>query len=279
VRTLKASLVALFPESHRSITEASILGRARSKGIFALDEVQVREFATDKHRTVDDNPAGGGPGMVMKVDVLARAIDDAVTRDRALGESRTRRIVLLDAAGARFTQKDAMRFAAFDHLVLVCGRYEGVDARVHAYVDEIVSIGDYVLTGGELGALVILDATVRVLDGALGNPESAVVESHTTGILEHRQYTRPVDFEGARIPPVLMSGDHQKIARARRKDALLRTRALRPDLLLGCELARADQKILDDARVPALDVERTEPVSGRAVGAPPGAPFEPPGDT
>jgi len=260
VRALKASLVALFPESHRSITDASILGRAKTKGIFALDEVQVRDFATDKHRTVDDNPAGGGPGMVMKVDVLARAIADAVTRDRTLGESRTRRIVLLDAAGTRFTQRDAVRFAGYDHLVLVCGRYEGVDARVHALVDEIVSIGDYVLTGGELGALVILDATVRVLEGALGNPESAVVESHTTGLLEHRQYTRPVEFEGARIPSVLLSGDHQKIARARRKDALLRTRALRPDLLAAHAATRDDQKLLEDTRVATLDVEHQSAV-------------------
>lgn len=255
-RTLTASVVALFPESHRSITDASILGRAKANGIFALDEVQVRAFATDKHKTVDDSPAGGGPGMVMKVDVLARAIDDAVTRDRAKGEGRRRRIVLLDAAGARFTQRDAARYAGFDHLVLVCGRYEGVDARVHGLVDEIVSIGDYVLTGGELAALVILDATVRVLEGALGNPESAVVESHATGLLEHRQYTRPVVFEGARIPSVLLSGDHAKIDRARRKDALLRTRALRPDLLAGRDLSRDEAKILDDGRVASLDTER-----------------------
>lgn len=249
---LVASVVALFPESLRSFVGASILGRAIAKGALAVEEVQIRDFATDKHRTVDDTPSGGGPGLVLRVDVVVAAIREAIRRDEERGGERRRRVVLLDPAGAPFTQKDAIRLAGHDHLVLVCGRYEGIDARARAFVDEILSIGDYVLTGGELAAAVVLDATARELPGVLGNEASALEESHREGILEHRQYTRPNAFEGLGVPPILLSGDHGAIRKARRKDALVQTKERRPDLFAKLELSEEDRRLLDDERVPLL---------------------------
>lgn len=253
---LQATLVSLFPESLHGIWDASILGRARKAGVIDIDDVQIRDFASDKHRSVDDSPSGGGPGLVMRADVVVSAIREAVRRDEEraseAGAERRRRIVLLDAAGERFTQKDAERLAAYDHLVLVCGRYEGIDARVERYVDEALAIGDYVLTGGELAAAVVLDAVCRNLPGALGNEASSEEESHKDKRLEHRQYTRPNELEGLRVPDVLLSGDHGRIAKARKKDALLRTRDRRPDLLDQAPLNDDERSLLEDARVPSL---------------------------
>lgn len=256
--SLKATFLTLFPDSLRGIVDASILGRAQKAGLLEVEAVDLRPFSPNKHRTVDETPCGGGPGMILRVDVVAAALRDTIARDDAARDagqraSRARRVVLLDARGALFTQADARRLAAYDHLVLVCGRYEGVDARVERYVDEIVSIGDYVLTGGELAALVMLDATVRLVPGVLGNDASSVDESFTQPLLEHRHYTRPVEHDGRSIPPVLLSGDHDRIARARRKDALLRTARVRPELFVMHKRTRADEKILDDARVASLD--------------------------
>jgi tRNA (guanine37-N1)-methyltransferase len=250
---LSATIVSLFPESLHAMWEASILGRARRDEKLVIDDVQIRDFATDKHRNVDDTPSGGGAGLVMRPDVLAGAIEHACERDEARGAGRRRRVVLLDAAGHRFTQEDARRLASYDHLVLVCGRYEGVDARVHTLVDEALCIGDYVLTGGELGAAVILDATARHVPGVLGNEASSEEESHEDGLLEHRQYTRPNVFRGLGVPDVLRSGDHKKVARARRKDALLRTRKRRPDLWQKKRVTDDDERLLVDEGVPLLD--------------------------
>lgn len=184
--------------------------------------------------------------MIMKIDVVAPAIEHAIAIDQARGATRKRRVILLDAAGPVFTAAHAERLSAYDQLVFVCGRYEGIDARVHPLVDEALSLGDFVLTGGELAAGVILDATVRFLPGVLGNDSSAQEESHQGGLLEHRQYTRPITWRGQAVPPVLLSGDHARIAKARRKDALLRTRENRPDLYEHHPLSKADQKLLDD---------------------------------
>lgn len=252
MRSLQATIVSLFPESLHGVWDASILGRARKAGVLAVDDVQIRDFATDKHRSVDDSPSGGGPGQVMRVDVVVGAIREAIRRDEARGAGRRRRVVLLDAAGKRFTQEDADRLAGYDHLVLVCGRYEGIDARVERYVDESLAIGDYVLTGGELAAAVVLDATCRNLPGALGNESSSAEESHKHKRLEHRQYTRPNEYEGRLVPGVLLSGDHARIAKARKKDALVRTRARRPDLLMEQPLDDEERRLLDDERVPDL---------------------------
>lgn len=251
---LRVTLVSLFPESVGGVFSSSILGRAQTSGTLVVEEVQIRDFATDKHRTVDDTPSGGGPGMIMRVDVVGRAIEAAVERG---GDAKTRTI-LLDAAGDRFTNADAERLAGYEHLVLVCGRYEGVDARVHTRVDEVLTIGDFVLTGGELAAAVVVDAVARHVPGVLGNAASAEEESHKRGLLEHRQYTRPTEDAGLAIPEVLTSGDHKKIEQARRKDALLRTRQQRPDLFAAYELSSKDEALLVDDRVPSLSPAQKE---------------------
>lgn len=250
---MRVTFLTLFPEMITPVAQASILGRAQEQGAFVVDAVQLREFSTDKHRTVDDRPAGGGAGMVLRIDVVKPAIDDAVARSPA---PRDRvRVVLPDARGRPFTQKIARQWSTdVDHLVFVCGRYEGVDARVFEFVDDVVSTGDIVLTGGELPALLMTDAVVRLLPGVLGNDASATHESHgDDGLLEHRHYTRPVRFAGKAVPPVLLGGNHKAIDQARSKDALLLTRRHRPDLFALRRRQKGEQKLLDDERVAALD--------------------------
>jgi tRNA (guanine37-N1)-methyltransferase len=245
---VKITVLTLFPEMLASVLDGSILGRARRDGKLTVDAVDMRAFSTNKHRTVDDSPAGGGAGMVLRVDVVAGAL-------RSL--SAVTRTVLVDARGKRFTQSDAKRFAHMEHVAIVCGRYEGVDARAFDLVDEVVSLGDFVLTGGELAALTIVDATARLLPGVLGNEASSVHESHSSqGLLEHRHYTRPVEFEGASIPAVLQGGNHKEIDRARRKDALVVTARARPDLLVTAPLTKADDALLADASVQTLEPVR-----------------------
>ena len=204
--------------------EASILGRARAAGIVDVETVQIRYFATDKHHTVDDPPAGGGAGMVMRVDVVCAAMDDVRKRDPQT------HVILLDARGKLFSQRRARALARLPHIAFVCGRYEGIDARVEHFVDEVISVGDFVLSGGEIAALAVFDAVVRLLPGALGNEASSVDESHTTGLLEHRQYTKPKSFRGHDIPDVFFSGNHAAIAKERRTDSVRLTVERRPDL-------------------------------------------------
>jgi tRNA (guanine37-N1)-methyltransferase len=233
---MRFTVLTLFPESLSSMLDASILGRARAAGIVEVNAVDMRDFSTNKHRTVDDTPAGGGAGMVLRADVVKGAIESVTSRSRT---------ILVDARGKPFVQADARRFARESHIAIVCGRYEGVDARAEHYVDEIVSLGDFVLTGGELAALAIVDATVRLLPGALGNEASSVHESHgAEGLLEHRQYTRPVTFDGREIPAVLMGGNHRAIERARRRDSLRLTRERRPELFVKAKLTREDDELL-----------------------------------
>lgn len=239
---MKLTVLTLFPESLTSMLDASILGRARKDGKLTVDTVDMRAFSTNKHRTVDDSPAGGGAGMILRVDVVAGAL-------ACVAGAHT---ILVDARGKVFTQADAKRLAAMEHVAIVCGRYEGIDARAFDLVDEVVSLGDYVLTGGELAALAIVDATARLLPGVLGNEASSGHESHSEGLLEHRHYTRPTVFAGQAIPPVLLGGNHKDIDRARRKDALVVTASRRPDLLATAKLSKSDDKLLADASVPTL---------------------------
>lgn len=250
---MRVSFLTLFPEMIAPVASASILGRAQDAGAFVVDAVQLRDFSTDKHHTVDDRPAGGGAGMVLRIDVVQPCIADALARSPFPRERI--RVVLPDARGAPFTQQTARAWAHdVSHLVFVCGRYEGVDARVVEFVDDVVSCGDIVLTGGELPALLMTDAVVRLLPGVLGNDASAVHESHgDDGLLEHRHYTRPVSFAGRALPPVLLSGNHGAIAKARQKDALLLTRRHRPDLFVRRRRQKHEQKLLDDDRVASLD--------------------------
>lgn len=220
-------VLTLFPEMIRQATSWSILGRAISSGVITVRVHDIRDYTTDKHRTADDAPYGGGPGMVMKVEPVAKCLDAVRT------ESPDALAVLLSASGKKFDQRTARRYAASNGLILVCGHYEGVDERVALYcVDEEVSIGDYVVSGGELPALVVLDAVARLLPGVVGNLGSLSEESHESGLLEYPQYTRPAEFRGFKVPEVLLSGNHEEVARWRLEAALDKTRRNRPDLFV-----------------------------------------------
>jgi tRNA (guanine37-N1)-methyltransferase len=226
---MRIEVVTLFPELIRSALTAGVLGRAVQRGLIEVGTEDPRAHTHDVHRTVDDRPYGGGPGMVMKPEPLVAAIEALAGPKR---EGRTARVVLLSPQGRRFDQAAAEELAARPHLVLVCGRYEGVDQRViDLGVDEEISIGDYVLAGGELPALVVIEAVARLIPGVMGNPASAETESFRGGLLEAPHYTRPAEFRGLEVPEVLRSGDHQAIARWRAEQARERTRRRRPDLL------------------------------------------------
>ncbi|MBS7545407.1 tRNA (guanosine(37)-N1)-methyltransferase TrmD [Ancylobacter oerskovii] len=221
----RASIITIFPDMFPGPLGLSLAGRALGQGSWALDTVDPRDGATDRHRSVDDTPAGGGPGMVMRVDVLARAVDIAAPE----GDTRPR--LLMTPRGKPLTQARVRELAAGEGVVVVCGRFEGVDDRlVAARGLEEVSVGDVVLSGGEIGALVLLDACVRLLPGVMGHPDSGTEESFSAGLLEYPQYTRPQSFEGREIPAILSSGDHAKVARWRREQAEEATRERRPDL-------------------------------------------------
>ncbi len=221
-----ADIITLFPELFPGPLGASVLGRGAAEGRWSLALTQLRDFATDKHRSVDDTPAGGGAGMVLKPDVLAAAID-AVSHQN---DPRPR--LLMSPRGTPLTQARARALAAGPGVVIVCGRFEGVDERViEARQLEEVSIGDYVLAGGEVAAMVLLEAMVRLIPGVLGKDESNADESFENGVLEYPQFTRPQQFEGREIPAVLTSGDHGRVERWRRAEAEALTRARRPDLL------------------------------------------------
>jgi tRNA (guanine37-N1)-methyltransferase len=226
--SFRASIVTLFPEMFPGPLGLSLAGRALERGDWALETLQLRDFATDRHRTVDDTPAGGGAGMVLKPDVLARAIDEA----SPVGDERPR--LLMSPRGRPLDQARVRALAEGPGAVIICGRFEGVDQRViDARGLEEVSIGDYVLSGGEPAALVLLDAVVRLLPGVMGNDQSHASESFENGLLEYPHYTRPPVFEGREIPPVLLSGDHGAIARFRADEARKLTESRRPDLLAG----------------------------------------------
>jgi tRNA (guanine37-N1)-methyltransferase len=219
----RASVLSIFPEIFPGALGASLAGKALAAGVWSLEIVDIRDFATDRHRSVDDTPAGGGPGMVMKPDVLARAIDATATDERAR--------LLLSARGVPLTQARVEALSGGAGVILVCGRFEGVDERVIAARGlEEVSIGDYVLSGGEIAAMALIDACVRLLPGVMGAAGSAAEESFAGGLLEYPQYTRPQLWEGRPIPEVLLSGDHAKIAAWRRAEAERLTSDRRPDL-------------------------------------------------
>jgi tRNA (guanine37-N1)-methyltransferase len=221
---VRIDVVTLFPEMFDGPLGHSILGRAIAEGHVEVRFVNPRDFTSDRHRTVDDYPYGGGPGMVMKPEPLFLAVESIVRPDSE--------VILMSPAGRVFDQQLAGALAQREHLILVCGHYEGVDARVseHLATTEL-SIGDYVLTGGELAAMVVIDAVTRLLPGVLGHAESAGDESHSKGLLEYPQYTRPSEFRGWSVPEVLLSGNHAEIARWRRRQSLERTAERRPDLM------------------------------------------------
>jgi tRNA (guanine37-N1)-methyltransferase len=288
-RTMRFDIVTIFPEIFARILEHGILRRAQAAGLVTVIAHDLRVFTHDNHRTVDDRPFGGGEGMVLKPEPIAEALQflcvapksasggeklncDANAEFEAVPRARTR-VVLLSAQGERFTQVVAREWSELDRVVLICGRYEGVDERVNLlYCDQEISIGDYVLSGGELAAAVVVDAVTRLLPGALGNEASRDFESFGAadeeidtveegvprsqhgagGLLDYPHYTRPAEFGGLRVPEVLMSGDHQAIRRWRREQQLRKTLANRPDLLEAATLSNEDRKLLDAMRGKAV---------------------------
>ncbi len=220
-------IITLFPEMFGGVFGESIVKRAVDNGILKINLTQLRDFAFDKHKQVDDSPFGGGSGMVLKPEPMYRAVRHVLASD----ENLSRRIIITDPAGQTFNQDKAKELANFERLIFICGHYEGFDARIYDLADELISIGDYVLTGGELPAMVIVDAVSRMLPGVLGATDSAVTDSFFDGILSYPQYTRPRDFEGKTVPDVLLSGNHAEINKWRREQALKLTESRRPDLL------------------------------------------------
>ncbi len=264
-RTMRFDLITIFPEFFSSILRHGVLRRAMAAGLVAVEAHDLRAFAHDRHRTVDDRPFGGGEGMVLKPEPLAEAMECLGLEPKRERDHTRQRVILLSAQGTRFTQAIARELATLERLVLICGRYEGVDERVNELLcDQELSIGDYVLSGGELGAAVILDATARLLRGVLGNEASSEFESFgpadggncsepgtpprsthgSGGLLDYPHYTRPAEFQGVAVPEVLTQGDHAAIRRWRRERALEKTWRNRPDLLQAATLSDTDRKFL-----------------------------------
>ena len=235
---LRFDIITIFPEFFRALFDFGIVRRAQGAGLVEIKAHDLRDWTTDKHRMVDDRPFGGGDGMILKPEPLCAAVEALTGAHEARVLAGTnKRVVLLSPQGKVFEQSIAAELAACEQVVLICGRYEGVDERVvEACVTDELSIGDYVLSGGEPAAVVVVDATVRLLPGALGSETSAVNESFSAGLLDYPHYTRPVEFRGQRVPEVLLSDHHREIARWRRREALRKTARNRPDLLLHATL-------------------------------------------
>lgn len=239
---MHVQVVTLFPDMVNAIAEHGVVGRAADRDILSIGYQDPRAFTDDPHRTVDDRPYGGGPGMVMKCEPLADAIRAA---RQAAPEGAP--VVCLTPQGAAFDQATARRFAAMPGLILVAGRYEGIDERlIESEVDEELSLGDFVLSGGEIAAMAVIDSVVRLLPGVLGDDQSAEQDSFTDGLLDHPHYTRPEEFEGRKVPEVLLSGDHGRIAAWRKKQALGRSYSRRPDLVEDLELNDEQRALLDE---------------------------------
>lgn len=232
--------LSTFPHMYDSVMGESMMKRAQEKGILQFKAHDLRDWTHDRHRTTDDDPYGGGAGLVMKCEPIFEAVDDI------LGDSA--KIVFLAPQGRTFDDAYATELSREDHLLFICGHYEGIDERVYTLADHVISLGDYVLTSGELASMVVIDAVVRKLPGVLGAADGPIDESFTSGLLEYPQYTRPANFRGMEVPPVLLSGNHQAVAQWRREQSLRRTAERRPDLLRAFEragnLTAADQKYL-----------------------------------
>lgn len=241
---MKIDVLTLFPEMFEGVLGSSILKRASENKAVDYNVVNFRAYADNKHQTVDDYPYGGGAGMVLKPQPIFDAVADLRKKSSSVP-----RVILLCPQGEKYTQKKAEELAGLDHLIFVCGHYEGYDERIreHVVTDEI-SIGDFVLTGGELGAMVVIDSVVRLLPGVLGKAESHLSDSFSTGLLEHPHYTRPADFRGMKVPDVLISGNHRLIDEWRTKESLRRTVLRRPDLLEHIELSAIQKKWLEEIK-------------------------------
>ena len=239
---MRIDLVTLFPEMFAGVFGASIIGRAAERGILDIHYTNFRDYSTDKHRHVDDAPFGGGAGMVLKPEPMYSAVRD--TQAKTAGYDKQRCTIIFDPAGDVFTQETAKELSAYEQLILICGHYEGFDARIYDLADRCISVGDFVLTGGEIPAMLVVDATARMLPGVLGDADSAPTDSFFDGLLGYPQYTRPREFEGRTVPEVLLSGNHAEIARWRREQALLATMRHRPELLMQAALSKTDLDFL-----------------------------------
>ena len=238
---MKFDILTLFPGMFGGPFSESIIKRAIEEGLIDIRLHDIRDYAADRHKTADDSPYGGGAGMVMKVEPLAACIE-AVRKER-----RNSRVILTSPRGKRFDQALASELAREEALLIICGRYEGVDERVRElFVDDEISLGDFVMTGGELASMVIVDAVSRLIPGVLGSAESAASDSFTDGLLEYPQYTRPAEFRGSVVPEVLLSGNHREIAKWRRRQALQRTLETRPDLLATAHLSENERECLEE---------------------------------
>ena len=239
--------ISVIPEVFQPYMDASIMGRARKAGLYELRAYDLREWTHDRHRTVDDAPFGGGQGMLMKAGPIYEAVEDVSSREETKPY-----VVFFSPGGRTFDQRVAQRLATKERLLFVCGRYEGMDERAYRLADEGLSLGDYVLTGGELAALVVADAVVRLIPGALGDENSAQDESFSDGLLEYAQYTRPATFRDMPVPDVLLSGDHAAVDRWRRESSLERTARWRPDLLEQADLSEGERafvrRLLEDGQ-------------------------------
>jgi tRNA (guanine37-N1)-methyltransferase len=246
-------ILTLFPEIFEGVFNESIVKRAREAGLVSIATHNIRDYATDKHRMTDDAPYGGGGGMIMKPEPIFRAVEAVL--DLEEGQRPEVPVILLSPQGRLFTQSVARELSKLPHLVLICGRYEGVDERVRQFlVNDEISIGDYVLTGGEIPAMVIVDALTRLVPGVLGDPGATFEDSHAEGLLEYPHYTRPQNFRGHSVPEVLLSGHHAEIVRWRRQEALRRTLKRRPELLATTNLSPADQEFLQQLSERATEI-------------------------
>ncbi len=239
---LKLGFITLFPEMVLGTLEHSIIGRAHQQGLIESEAIDPRDFSYDRHKTVDDTPYGGDAGMVMKPEPVGYAIESYLSR---VGKDETAAVVLTDPIGKRFEQNDAIELTSYDAVLFVCGHYEGIDDRIRQlYATHVFTIGDFILTGGELPALVMADATCRNIKGVLGSEQSLNQDSHADGLLSCPQFTRPDEFKGIKVPEILKSGDHKKIAKWKRQQALRLTRENRPDLFSRADLAKSDADLL-----------------------------------
>ena len=234
---MKITFLTLFPEMYTNFSNTSIIGRAIAENKVTVEFINIRDFALDKFKHVDDTPYGGGAGMIMKCQPVLDALESVKTENS--------KVILFAANGKTYNQSLARNYSKLDHLILLCGHYEGIDARIENHVDEVLSIGDYVLTGGELASMVVADSIIRLLDGVI-QEDSITDESYENGLLEYPQYTKPQDYKGEKIPAVLASGDHEKIRKWRKLQSLLLTREKRKDLFEQYTLSDEDKKLLKD---------------------------------
>lgn len=237
---MKIDVLTLFPRMFQGPLTESIIGKAIGKDLLQVNVMNFRDYTENKHQNVDDYPYGGGAGMLL----TAQPIFSAMDAINEISPDTKKRVILLDPAGVPFTQSVAEELAEEEHLVFICGHYEGYDERIRTLVTDEISLGDYVLTGGELGAMVMIDATVRLLPEVLGNDQSAKTDSHSTGLLEHPQYTRPAEYRGMKVPDVLISGNHKKIKEWQDKESIRRTFERRPDMLEALDLSDEQKKYL-----------------------------------